>query len=77
MISSLPNNSFFPKYYNTILLNHSLWFKITQLKEFDYNTLVKNFVTKSTNANLENVFCSMCSSFYITYTNNINIKTGK
>ena len=72
-----PDNEVFPKYYDNILLKKSLWFKITQLQEFNYNSLINNFVTKSTNANLEKVFCSMCSSFYITCKNNLNIKTGK
>ena len=75
--SSSPQNSLFPEYYSKISLERSLWFKIVQIQEFDYNILIDNFVTKSTNAKLENVFRSMCSSFYITCNNNLNIKAGK
>lgn len=76
-ISPTPQDSSFPKYYSEILLEHSLWFKLVQLEEFDYNYLTTNFVTKSTNSELKNVFRSMCSSFYITCNKDLNIKTGK
>ena len=76
-ISFSPQSSLFPKYYNRISLECSLWFKLVELHEFDYNILIKNFVTKSTSSKLTNVFRSMCSSFYITCNNNLNIKTGK
>ena len=76
-ISSSPQSSLFPKYYSEISLEHSLWFKLVQLQEFDYNFLINNFVTKSTNSELKNVFRSMCSSFYITCNKDLNIKTGK
>lgn len=72
-----PPSLLFPKYYNGISLERSLWFKLVELHEFDYNILIKNFVTKSTSSKLTNVFGSMCSSFYITCNNNLNIKTGK
>ena len=74
-ISSFPQNSLFPEYYSKILLEHSLWFKIVQIQELNYNVLIDNFVTKSTNSELEKVFRSMCSSFYITCNSDLNIKT--
>lgn len=64
-----PQSLLFPKYYNRISLERSFWFKLVELHEFDYNILIKNFVTKSTSSKLTNVFRSMCSSFYITCNN--------
>lgn len=69
-----PENNF-PNYYNEIDVVHkSLWFKITNIIPIDYKFLIDNFVSTSTQANLENVFKSMCNSFYITAINNLKIK---
>lgn len=71
--SDIPNSNY-PKYYDTIELKKSLWFKVKKIQKIDYNFLIKNFKTKSSNSSLENVFKSMCNSFYITAVHNCTIK---
>ena len=66
-------NANYPDYYSDIELNKKLWIKVTSIIPIKYDFLIDNFVTKSSSSNLESVFKSMCSTFYIIPKRNIEV----
>lgn len=64
----------YPNYYNDVDIIKSLWFKVKSIYKYDYNELLNNFLTASSNSSLDGVFRSMCNSFYIKANKNIELK---
>ena len=46
----------YPKYYNNVDVVKSLWFKVKKIYKYDYDKLLNNFITASSNSSLEGVF---------------------
>ena len=67
----------YPAYYNKVDVIKSLWFKVTSIHKIDYNELIDNFLTVSSDSSLEGVFRSMCNSFYIKSIKNFTFKEVK
>lgn len=60
----------YPEYYKDIHINRSIWFKVTDIIRLD-STFEESFSTNN-GGPLENVYRSMCNSFYIKATTNFN-----
>lgn len=56
----------YPSYYDSIERKKSLFFKVTEIKQIEFNILNEAFFVTSSRNSLDNVIKSICPNFFIT-----------
>lgn len=66
---SIPTETCFPDYYDTLHKKGSLWFMIEDLKPVSVDVLSNSFVGNSSGGSVLNILRSICPAFFIKCTN--------